>query len=320
MCENYCFLCQESKIVVGHVTQFCPNMKCKKCGIKGHVRGNCPNLNLNMDQKPNGNVCPKGIKSEKSIVLHNDAKLLDFVKNIELSDDIKPKSEIKEELLDVKNKVIEMNEKSSVMHNDTKILDFVKDIEFSDDMEPKFELKKEMYKFKNSRIDLKSNMVDTIMHNDKEIMDFVHDIEFSDTIKPEFEIKEEPIDMESNIKSEVKKETLKIKSSKIDQSSDKIDPIMPNVMNNRFSCNICKYTTERKYNLARHITTNHKGEKPFKCRYCDSRFKSQQRTSDHENNFHKKKFKGFKCPYCIVILSYKTSVPKHIKRHHSKKT
>ena len=70
-----------------------------------------------MDQKPNGNVCPKEIKSEISIVLHNDAKILDFVKNVEFSDDIKPKSEIKEELLDVKNEVIEMNEKSSVMCN-----------------------------------------------------------------------------------------------------------------------------------------------------------------------------------------------------------
>ena len=58
-------------------------------------------------------------------------------------------------------------------------------------------------------------------------MDFVHDIEFSDAIRPKFEIKEEPIDMKSNIReSEVKKETLKIKSSKIDQSLGKIDPIL----------------------------------------------------------------------------------------------
>jgi hypothetical protein len=254
-------------------------------------------------------------------LLHNDAKILDFAKNIEFSNDKKSKLEIKEEPLDIKNEVIEMNEKSSVMHNETKRLDFMKDIEFSDDMEPNFEVKKEMLKVKSSRIEQKSNMVDPKKPNDKEIMDFVHDIEFSDAIKPKFEIKEEPIDMESNfMNSEVKKKTLKIKSSKIDQSPDKIDPIMSSSMNNRFSCNICQYTTERKYNLARHITTYHKGEKPFKCRYCDSRFKSQLRASDHENNFHNKKFKGFKCPHCIVILSYKTSVPKHIKRYHSKKT
>jgi hypothetical protein len=158
MCENYCFLCQEPKIVVGHVTQFCPNVECKKCGLKGHVRENCPSLNFIMDQKPDCNV----------IVLNNDAKILDFVKNIEFSNDIKPKFEVQEENLkiniessdDKKTKLeikeesldinIEVSENSSVMHNDIKILDFVKDIEFSNDIKPKFEVKEEKLKIKTS--------------------------------------------------------------------------------------------------------------------------------------------------------------------------
>ena len=51
MSENNCYLCQEPKSVVGHNTQSCPNVKCKKCGQNGHIIRNCPNFNSNMDQK-----------------------------------------------------------------------------------------------------------------------------------------------------------------------------------------------------------------------------------------------------------------------------
>jgi hypothetical protein len=51
MAENNCYLCQEPRSVVGHNTQSCPNVKCKKCGQNGHILRNCPNLNSNMDQK-----------------------------------------------------------------------------------------------------------------------------------------------------------------------------------------------------------------------------------------------------------------------------
>ena len=99
MSEKNCYLCQEPKSVVGHDTQSCPNVKCKKCGQKGHIFRNCQNLNMNIVQKPINNVCPKEIKIEKSIMLHNDAKILDFVEKINFSEDIKPKFEVKEESL-----------------------------------------------------------------------------------------------------------------------------------------------------------------------------------------------------------------------------
>ena len=51
MAENNCYLCQEPKSVVGHNTQSCPSVKCKKCGQNGHIIRNCPNFNTNMDQK-----------------------------------------------------------------------------------------------------------------------------------------------------------------------------------------------------------------------------------------------------------------------------
>ena len=49
--ENYCFLCQEPKNVVGHITELCPNAKCRKCGQKGHTLKNCPDLNIKTDER-----------------------------------------------------------------------------------------------------------------------------------------------------------------------------------------------------------------------------------------------------------------------------
>ena len=51
MAENNCYLCQEPRSVVGHNTQSCPSVKCKKCGQNGHILRNCPNFNSNTDQK-----------------------------------------------------------------------------------------------------------------------------------------------------------------------------------------------------------------------------------------------------------------------------
>ena len=121
-------------------------------------------------------------------VLPNDKEMMDFVNDIEFSDDMKPKLEIKMEPSDKKNEVSENNKKSIVMCNDTKIWDFVKNIEFSDDITPKFEVKEGILKVESS--------VDPAMSNAEEIVNFVHNIEFSNDIEPKLEIKEEPMDME----------------------------------------------------------------------------------------------------------------------------
>ena len=60
------------------------------------------------------------------------------------------------------------------------------------------------------------------MPNDKEMLDFAFAIEFSDDVKPKLEIKEEPIDLKSSSdgmkrKSEFMEDTLKVKSSRMDQ-------------------------------------------------------------------------------------------------------
>ena len=126
MSENNCYLCQEPKSVIGHNTQSCPNVKCKNCGHKGHILRNCPNLNLNMDQKPDGNIFLRAIEMKKSVLLHNDQnKTLD--KDIEFSDDVK--YEVNEETLKIKRSGIEKpNTIDPIMPNGKEIFDFVHDI------------------------------------------------------------------------------------------------------------------------------------------------------------------------------------------------
>ena len=253
--NNYCYLCQEPKSVVGHETQSCPNVKCKKCGIKGHVLRNCPNLNLNMNQKLQANIPAlmdadvpdsKRVKTEENSEEKEDfssLETMDFIRAIEFSDDIKRKKEIQEELIDVKSRFEQIKPKLEVNDNmlkarsskmdqihdlvdpmaskDMEIVNFVHDIEFSDDTKPKLEIKEEPLDVKSSfentepKLQVKEDMlkakssgmikgcdvIDPTLPKDKEMIDFVHDIEFSDDIKPKLEIKEEPIDTNSSLDS-----------------------------------------------------------------------------------------------------------------------
>ena len=200
MSDNNCYLCQEPKSIVGHDTESCPNVKCKKCGQKGS------NLSLNVDQKHDGNVCPREIKSE-----NYDAQILDFVKEIGFSDDdIKPELELKEETLMTGRSGINKrpDKVDSIIPNDKEMMDFVHDIEFVNDIKPKLEIKEEPIDMKSSSVGIKRKpefMEETlkvksskihqkpqVAQNDKEILNILHDIEFSDDIKPKLEIKEEP--------------------------------------------------------------------------------------------------------------------------------
>ena len=185
--NNYCYLCQEPKSVVGHETQSCPNVKCKKCGIKGHVLRNCPNLNLNMNQKLQANIPAlmdadvpdsKRVKTEENSEEKEDfssLETMDFIRAIEFSDDIKRKKEIQEELIDVKSRF--------------------------EQIKPKLEVNDNMLKARSSKMDQIHDLVDPMASKDMEIVNFVHDIQFSEDIKPKFEIKEESIDTKSSLDS-----------------------------------------------------------------------------------------------------------------------
>ena len=147
MSENNCYLCQEPRSVVGHNTQSCPSVKCKKCCQKGHILRNCPNLNLYMEQKPD-DACSKETKSEKSVFLHYDTsydtKMLDFIyQDIGCSDDIE--LEANTEMLQTQNsgKDQRPDEVDSIISSNKESMDSIHNVEFSNDIKRKLEIKKE---------------------------------------------------------------------------------------------------------------------------------------------------------------------------------
>ena len=290
MSDNNCYLCQEPKSVVGHNTQYCPNVKCKNCGHKGHIHRTCPNFSSNIDQKAQ-DVCPKEILSEKSAVLphalrstysrHNDTQILDFVQEIGFSEDSKPKLEVKEETLKTKSSGIDHRPDTvdPVISSNKEIMDFVHDIDFSNDMKLKLEIKEEPLNIRdvggtvnlvgqdvNRNIKTDASLtfftsslpkirwamanpahpvtvVDSIMPN--EMVNFVHDIEFSDDIKPKLEIKEDPLEVK-NENSE--KPKLEIKEEERFEIKNDIS---------KFVCTICDFEAPDQSFLDLHFNHKH---------------------------------------------------------------
>ena len=74
--------------------------------------------------------------------MHNDIKVLNFVKDIEISDNIKPKLKIKEDQKPDKLHLENIKSENFVVHDDNNdLLDFVNDIGFPNDIKPKSEIK-----------------------------------------------------------------------------------------------------------------------------------------------------------------------------------
>ena len=43
---TYCWTCRDWKEVLGHSEINCPNVVCLKCGVKGHIKPDCPITNI----------------------------------------------------------------------------------------------------------------------------------------------------------------------------------------------------------------------------------------------------------------------------------
>ena len=130
-------------------------------------------------------------------------------------------------------------------------------------------------------------------------------------------------DLKSQVKTletEVEELKVKLKNSQKNEFKQKAKVeskrAIPESENKIFSCNLCPYSNDRKWNLQRHVSRYHEGEIPFKCQHCDKKFKSQVRCNDHEKAIHKPDFEGFKCPQCSEILAYSTCLKRHIKMFH----
>ena len=230
-------------------------------------------LNVPMDVNDQGEeneLDIEGVKkvcARKSTVIHNDNKILDFVKEIEFSDYTKPKFEVKGETLKVESSGIDLKLN---MPNDMEKIHFVHDIEFSDDIKPKLDIKEEpidkkssldgikrksefmeeALNVKRSKIDQKPDIVNSMVPNNKETIDLVPDIEFSDDTKPKLDIKEEPMSMESSSAStQAKKRRKQI-----------LTPKTGDQLSNAYGCPSCNATFASIIDLKNHITAVHESK------------------------------------------------------------
>ena len=318
MSENNCYLCQEPKSVVGHNTQSCPNVKCKKCGQKGHIYRNCPSLSFNIDRKAD-DVYSKEMRNDIAVILHNNSKTLKFAKA-----GIKRKCDlIDEETLKAKSSKIDQI--NPVMPNDKEMLDFAFAIEFSDDVKPKLEIMEEPLKLKSE-----------ILEKPK-ISQFICDVcnfEAPDQnlLELHFTKKHGQQDGQSvrapdlsnnklmrNIK--MLQETLKVKNSGIYQKPNRIDPTqcpkaylnehMKNQISekpkklSRFNCDVCNFEAPDQDFLDLHIDNKHRQQDvPDQSNKPIRRFEMSQESSNY---------------YCDIchVKGYRLSLSEHLagKKH-----
>ena len=82
-----------------------------------------------------------------------------------------------------------------------------------------------------------------------------------------------------------------------------------------FHCPQCRYVTDRKNNLKRHIATMHQDcGKPLEC--CEIHFKSKAALRDHVMMFHRA---GYKCRFCGRNFCRKALLKRHLAVHNGQK-
>ena len=74
----------------------------------------------------------------------------------------------------------------------------------------------------------------------------------------------------------------------------------------------------KKKNFNQHITSAHKGIKPFKCGICNSNFGEKGTLKKHVSRFHEG-MKQFKCETCNSNFGEKSNLEQHISSDHEGK-
>ncbi|XP_064121233.1 zinc finger and BTB domain-containing protein 24-like isoform X8 [Macrobrachium nipponense] len=81
-------------------------------------------------------------------------------------------------------------------------------------------------------------------------------------------------------------------------------------------CPYCKYSSERKDHVVKHIRT-HTGEKPFVCQYCPYSATTKDKLISHFRTHTGEK--PFPCPYCHYCATKKDKLRQHIRTHTGEK-
>ncbi|XP_031639260.1 zinc finger protein 510-like [Contarinia nasturtii] len=98
--------------------------------------------------------------------------------------------------------------------------------------------------------------------------------------------------------------TLKILRNK------KSTSLNPMVTKKRFNCQLCEYSSNRKWDFKKHTLT-HTGEKPYRCDICQKEFTQPNQLKQHKGT-HTKEF-SFHCRGCFSGFSRKAEIDAHEK-------
>ena len=79
-------------------------------------------------------------------------------------------------------------------------------------------------------------------------------------------------------------------------------------------CNLCSYTTQKRYLLRRHMKT-HSDERPFVCNVCERGFKTRAALQNHENVHTGRK--PHNCNFCPASFTTSGELARHVRYRHT---
>ena len=319
-------------------------------------------------------VMNKNVKIESK---DGEREMLEFVKNIEFSDDVKPKIEVKDEprealksgqseikgeptsdleVKDIKKEIKEFDVMNKNVKNESKdgeraILEFVENIEFSADVKPISEIKDELIEPKKEIDKEFQNGISELEKMDD--LDFNGETFINDSIPqpgPQqnlastsgFENSHVDVKTQDTKKHPIcptkfgKKSNLKViittvhggnKVHKCPTSSAtfgqrKGQKYHISFVDNRIKpneCQTCFAEFDEKDQLRKHISAVHDGiKKPYKCSICDLNYVCKSTLSQHIASVHEGK-KPHNCPMCEKSFSLKFHMIRHIESVHKGK-
>ena len=337
-------MCQDPDSAVGHDIQSCPNVKYKKCGKKGHVVRNCPNLNLNMNQKLQTNT-PRLMDADVPDSNYRELSIdtIDFLESIEFPCEFKLKTEIKQEGECCKDNI----KSDSIIRPKFEPRESLDSGQSEIKVKPKVEVKDELIEPKKETDDEFQNGISVLGKMDDSAYNgeiFTNDSlpqhnltlpsssknsEFSDDVKPKVEVKDELIEPKKETDDEFQngiRELEKMDDSDFNgetftsdflsqqnlTSPSGVDPKKP------FQCLICPTKFGQKSALNRHILTVHEGNKPHKCPICELSYSQKFILRQHMESVHERK-KSHKCQICESSFPEKSNLRQHITSVHEGK-
>ena len=78
-----------------------------------------------------------------------------------------------------------------------------------------------------------------------------------------------------------------------------------------FKCEICDYSSSRKFEIKQHVESVHEGKKSFKCKLCCYSSNEKFKVNQHFESVHEEK-KLHKCQICVKRFTFMDSLKRHV--------